>query len=69
MVNSSQGGGSKDTWVLAAGRAPEGERDRAQTGWRPSPPASSPAAGSGPELSTGGSQQQQQQQQRQQRGG
>ena len=27
VVNSSQGGGSKDTWVLAAGRAPEGERE------------------------------------------
>jgi uncharacterized circularly permuted ATP-grasp superfamily protein len=61
VVNSSQGGGSKDTWVLAAGRAPEGERELGEKGLATVAPASSPAAEMGPELST--SQQQQQQQQ------
>src|SRR5690349_14283108 len=32
VVNSSHGGGSKDTWVLAAGRGPEAERERWRAG-------------------------------------
>ena len=60
VVNSSQGGGSKATWVLAAGRAPETERELGEKGLAAVAPANSPAAELGPELST--SQQQQQQQ-------
>ena len=48
VVNSSQGGGSKDTWVLAAGRAPEGERELGEKGWRPSPPPARPPPRWGP---------------------
>jgi uncharacterized circularly permuted ATP-grasp superfamily protein len=60
VVNSSQGGGSKDTWVLAAGRAPEADRELGEKGLAAVAPANSPAAEMGPELTT--SQQQQQQQ-------
>ena len=44
VVNSSQGGGCKDTWVLAAGRAPEADRRAGRAGaGRPSrPPARRP---------------------------
>ncbi|MEV8439333.1 circularly permuted type 2 ATP-grasp protein [Actinosynnema sp. NPDC051121] len=59
IVNSSQGGGSKDTWVLAA-RSSTVDRELAEPGLATSAPAS-PAAEQGPELTT--SQQQQQQQQ------
>ena len=62
VVNSSQGGGSKDTWVLAAGRATEGERELGEKGLAAVAPANSPAAELGPELSTSQQQQQQQQQ-------
>jgi uncharacterized circularly permuted ATP-grasp superfamily protein len=59
IVNSSQGGGSKDTWVLAA-RSSTVDRELAEPGLTMSP-VDSPAAEQGPELTT--SQQQQQQQQ------
>lgn len=62
VVNSSQGGGSKDTWVLAAQRSPEAERELGQRGLAVSSPAGSPAAEHGPELTIGQQQQQQQQQ-------
>ena len=61
VVNSSQGGGSKDTWVLAAGRAARGRPRAGGEGAGRGRPANSPAAEMGPELTT--SQQQQQQQQ------
>jgi uncharacterized circularly permuted ATP-grasp superfamily protein len=61
VVNSSQGGGSKDTWVLAAPRSPEAERELGERGLTATAPAASPAAEHGPELTL--SQQQQQQQQ------
>ncbi|WP_240157795.1 circularly permuted type 2 ATP-grasp protein [Pseudonocardia broussonetiae] len=63
VVNSSQGGGSKDTWVLAAQRSPEAERELGQRGLAMASPAGSPAAEHGPELTIGQQQQQQQQQQ------
>lgn len=58
VVNSSQGGGSKDTWVLA----PQGERrgERAPA-WRL--PARSPVVGTRPDPGPGTHAQQQQQQQ------
>jgi uncharacterized circularly permuted ATP-grasp superfamily protein len=59
VVNSSQGGGSKDTWVLAA-RSSTVDRELAEPGLAMSA-VDSPAAEQGPELTT--SQQQQQQQQ------
>ncbi|KOX12834.1 hypothetical protein ADK67_45395 [Saccharothrix sp. NRRL B-16348] len=59
IVNSSQGGGSKDTWVLAA-RSSTVDRELAEPGLATSA-VESPAAEQGPELTT--SQQQQQQQQ------
>ncbi|GAA2550695.1 circularly permuted type 2 ATP-grasp protein [Pseudonocardia hydrocarbonoxydans] len=62
VVNSSQGGGSKDTWVLAAQRSPEAERELGQRGLAVASPAGSPAAEHGPELTIGQQQQQQQQQ-------
>ena len=62
VVNSSQGGGSKDTWVLAAGRASEGERELGEKGLTTVAPTNSPAAAMGPELSASQQQQQQQQQ-------
>jgi uncharacterized circularly permuted ATP-grasp superfamily protein len=61
VVNSSQGGGSKDTWVLAAPRSPEAKRELGERGLAAASPAGSPAAEHGPELTL--SQQQQQQQQ------
>ncbi len=66
VVNSSQGGGSKDTWVLAPNRAPDVERELGEKGLALAAPAGSPAAEHGPELTM--SQQQQQQQQQQQAG-
>jgi hypothetical protein len=62
VVSSSQGGGSKDTWVLAAGRSPEAEQELGQRGLAIRAPAGSPAAAHGPELTMGQQQQQQQQQ-------
>jgi len=62
VVNSSQGGGSKDTWVLAASRASESERELGEGGIASHAPASGPAAEQGPELTVGQQQQQQQQQ-------
>ncbi|GAB2971630.1 circularly permuted type 2 ATP-grasp protein [Saccharothrix stipae] len=59
VVNSSQGGGSKDTWVLAA-RSAAVDRELAEPGLATAALDSS-AAEQGPELTT--SQQQQQQQQ------
>jgi len=57
IVNSSQGGGSKDTWVLAADHEPQPETDAAATSWAAQVPASvSP-------LAPHSEQQQQQQQQ------
>jgi hypothetical protein len=64
VVNSSQGGGSKDTWVLAPNRAPEAERELGQAGLAAAiGPVQAPAAEHGPELTIGQQQQQQQQQQ------
>ena len=60
VVNSSQGGGSKDTWVLAAQRSPEAERELGQRGLAVVAPAGSPAAEHGPELTMDQQQQQQQ---------
>ncbi|MGE3256448.1 circularly permuted type 2 ATP-grasp protein, partial [Pseudonocardia sp.] len=60
VVNSSQGGGSKDTWVLAAGRD-GAERELGGPGLAASVPATGPAAVHGPELTYGQQQQQQQQ--------
>ncbi|MGU3436104.1 circularly permuted type 2 ATP-grasp protein [Actinomycetes bacterium M1A6_2h] len=62
VVNSSQGGGSKDTWVLAGRAAPEEERELGGDEIVSEPPAS-PMAEQGPELSMQQIQQQQQQQQ------
>jgi uncharacterized circularly permuted ATP-grasp superfamily protein len=50
VVNSSQGGGSKDTWVLAASRSAESERELGERGLAVVSPAGSPAAEHGPEL-------------------
>ncbi|WP_137876671.1 circularly permuted type 2 ATP-grasp protein [Rhodococcus sp. Q] len=60
VVNSSQGGGSKDTWVLAS-RVPDAERELGggELVGEPVRPGHSEL---GPELSTGQQQQQQQQQ-------
>jgi uncharacterized circularly permuted ATP-grasp superfamily protein len=62
VVNSSQGGGSKDTWVLAP-RSSTVERELAEPGLAELTSLDSPAADQGPELSTTQQQQQQQQQQ------
>ena len=35
IVNSSQGGGSKDTWVLAEEDRPDGRREEQQAAWSP----------------------------------
>jgi uncharacterized circularly permuted ATP-grasp superfamily protein len=61
VVNSSQGGGSKDTWVLAAGRDREAERELGRRGLAVVAPANPVAAEHGPELTAGQQQQQQQQ--------
>ncbi|WP_425569244.1 circularly permuted type 2 ATP-grasp protein [Pseudonocardia xishanensis] len=61
VVNSSQGGGSKDTWVLAASRAPEAERELGERGIASKAPDSRPAAEQGRELTLDQQQQQQQQ--------
>ena len=60
VVNSSQGGGSKDTWVLAPTRASDADRELGRRGLATSIPGS-PAAEHGPELTMGQQQQQQQQ--------
>ena len=60
IVNSSQGGGSKDTWVLAAKSSTQ-ERELAEPGLAGTAQMEAAAAEQGPELTT--SQQQQQQQQ------
>jgi uncharacterized circularly permuted ATP-grasp superfamily protein len=68
VVNSSQGGGSKDTWALASdGDVPDmpSTRERAWSGTRPSFPAAAPERGpAGPVAA----QQQQQQQARDRQG-
>jgi hypothetical protein len=61
VVNSSQGGGSKDTWVLAPTRASDADRELGRRGLASIIPAGSPAAEHGPELTMGQQQQQQQQ--------
>jgi uncharacterized circularly permuted ATP-grasp superfamily protein len=61
VVNSSQGGGSKDTWVLAATRGSDADRELGRQGLATIIPAGSPAAEHGPELTVGQQQQQQQQ--------
>jgi uncharacterized circularly permuted ATP-grasp superfamily protein len=67
VVNSSQGGGSKDTWVLADADdlSPYEEPHLPVHPDAPLPPASSPDPGPG----SGGGEAQQQQQQQQQQGG
>ena len=67
VVNSSQGGGSKDTWVLA-GRSAESERELGEAGLAAEALPSTHAAEHGPELTFGQMQQQQQQQQQQRQG-
>ncbi|WP_374212574.1 circularly permuted type 2 ATP-grasp protein [Rhodococcus tibetensis] len=67
VVNSSQGGGSKDTWVLAS-RSSDEEQELAGEELV-TEPAQTAEAEQGPELSTSQLQQQQQQQQQQERGG
>jgi uncharacterized circularly permuted ATP-grasp superfamily protein len=59
VVNSSQGGGSTDTWVLAANRSPEAERELGERGLAVISPAGSAAAAHGPELTVSRQQQQQ----------
>jgi len=66
VVNSSQGGGSKDTWVLAARRL--GAVRELGTGALARGPATSSASELGPELTFGQQQQQQQQSGRPSRG-
>ncbi len=61
IVNSSQGGGSKDTWVLAA-RSSTVERELAEPGLAEMAGMNSTAVDQGPELSNNQQQQQQQQQ-------
>ncbi|MET0236303.1 MAG: circularly permuted type 2 ATP-grasp protein [Kibdelosporangium sp.] len=60
IVNSSQGGGSKDTWVLAA-RSSTVERELAEPSLATVAGLDSPAADQGPEFSAAQQQQQQQQ--------
>jgi uncharacterized circularly permuted ATP-grasp superfamily protein len=61
VVNSSQGGGSKDTWVLAP-RAAAADRELGEQGLAGQPPEGGLAAEHGPELTVSQQQQQQQQQ-------
>ena len=61
IVNSSQGGGSKDTWVLAP-RAAAADRELGEGGLSGRAPQDGPAAQHGPDLTTSQQQQQQQQQ-------
>jgi hypothetical protein len=69
VVNSSQGGGSKDTWVLAS-RASAATRELAATQVVRTLPRSAAAAEMKPvqQQAQSGNQQQQQQQQQQQSG-
>jgi uncharacterized circularly permuted ATP-grasp superfamily protein len=62
VVNSSQGGGSKDTWILAgaSGRSPDPVRSRPRAGTATRPPDLRPDPG--PQHNQSGQQQQQQQQ-------
>lgn len=62
VVNSSQGGGSKDTWVLAP-RSSTADAELAGTGLGEGQTVAEVAPERGPELTTGQQQQQQQQQQ------
>ncbi|KLL11905.1 circularly permuted type 2 ATP-grasp protein [Protofrankia coriariae] len=64
VVNSSQGGGSKDTWVLAS---PESSRESISP--RSRPPGNVPQVADGPDVGPFPSCDQQQQQQQQQREG
>jgi uncharacterized circularly permuted ATP-grasp superfamily protein len=61
VVNSSQGGGSKDTWVLAP-RSSTVERELAEPGLADAEKVAAIAAEQGPELTNSQQQQQQQQQ-------
>ena len=61
VVNSSQGGGSKDTWVLAP-RSSTVERELAEPGLAGAEKVAAIAAEQGPELTNSQQQQQQQQQ-------
>lgn len=64
VVNSSQGGGSKDTWVLAGGNGPaDGRRARGVRGRALGRPPRGPTPLPGPVAGMGSEQQQQQQQQ------
>ncbi len=62
VVNSSQGGGSKDTWILAP-RSSTADAELAGTGLGEAQKVAEVAPERGPELTTGQQQQQQQQQQ------
>ncbi|MDQ3790929.1 MAG: circularly permuted type 2 ATP-grasp protein [Actinomycetota bacterium] len=62
VVNSSQGGGSKDTWILAP-RSSTADAELAGTGLGEAQTLAEVAPERGPELTTGQQQQQQQQQQ------
>ena len=64
VVNSSQGGGSKDTWVLAS-RASTADRELAAAEVVRSLPSAGQAADDGPPQQTVQTAQQQQQQQQQ----
>jgi hypothetical protein len=59
MVNSSQGGGSKDTWVLAA-RSSGADRELAEPALGSASTVDGMAAEQGPELTIAQQQQQQQ---------
>jgi uncharacterized circularly permuted ATP-grasp superfamily protein len=61
LVNSSQGGGSKDTWILAA-RSSTADAELAGTGLGDAQALAEVAPERGPELTSGQQQQQQQQQ-------
>jgi uncharacterized circularly permuted ATP-grasp superfamily protein len=69
VVNSSQGGGSKDTWVTLSGRQPARTVSREGSPARPGPPATAPYSTRSPEPGPGfGDSTRQQQQQQQQQG-
>ncbi|MGQ7296856.1 circularly permuted type 2 ATP-grasp protein [Quadrisphaera sp. KR29] len=67
VVNSSQGGGSKDTWVLADDRPEEAAPARARSSAVPAPPGAPPDRGPGVAGTADVRDQQQQQQQQAQR--
>ncbi|MBC3763047.1 circularly permuted type 2 ATP-grasp protein [Quadrisphaera oryzae] len=66
VVNSSQGGGSKDTWVLADDRPDEGAPTRSRSAAAPTLPGAPPDRGPGVAGAADVRDQQQQQQQQQQ---